>query len=65
MTVTATILLILGLAGILFGAWGQYTDAGRARYDEMAGMIPYFAWWAGIILLSISIILWIAIAMKR
>ena len=37
----ALLLLALGLAG--FGAWGTGTAAGRAAYDEMAGVVPLLA----------------------
>lgn len=41
------ILLLLGVVGISFGTWGLETVAGRAAFEEMAGMIPYFACVAG------------------
>ena len=34
-------LLAIGLA--VFCWWGLFTSAGRRAFDEMAGMIPWFA----------------------
>jgi hypothetical protein len=39
---TAQIITIAGVAAMAFGYWGSYTPAGRERFDEMAGMIPFF-----------------------
>ena len=39
----AFVLLSLGLFLVAFGWWGVQTRAGRAAFDEMAGMIPFFA----------------------
>lgn len=58
-------MFLIGLSAALFGAWGQHTDAGRTRYDEMAGMIPYFSWWGGVILIFVSVILGIITAVRR
>lgn len=65
MPITALLIFLVGLSATLFGAWGQHTEAGRSRYDEMAGMIPYFAWWIGIILIAIAILLGIVAVVKR
>jgi hypothetical protein len=51
-----------GLAG--FGGWGVNTAAGR-RYDEMAGMIPFFAEVAGAFLLVVAFVLLLLSARKR
>ena len=45
---------LLGVLGTAFGYWGQYTEAGNKKYDEMAGMIPAFAYYLGIFLLIIA-----------
>ena len=38
-------IVMIGCALLLgaFAWWGIYTDSGRRRFDEMAGMIPFFA----------------------
>ena len=45
---------IIGILATAFGYWGQYTEAGNKKYDEMAGMIPAFAYYLGIFLLIIA-----------
>lgn len=54
MKILAMILCIAGLVALLFGTWGRYAPAGRARFDEMAGMIPYAAFYAGIGMMVLS-----------
>lgn len=51
------ILLLLGVGAISFGTWGLNTVAGRAAFDEMAGMIPYFARLAGYVAVAIAALL--------
>lgn len=65
MPTAAIIIFLIGLSAALFGYWGQHTEAGRIRYDEMAGMIPFFAWWAGIVLIAVAVILGIVAVVKR
>jgi heme/copper-type cytochrome/quinol oxidase subunit 2 len=48
MKTTALFLLVAALLTGSFGYWGMYTKAGRIQYDEMAGMIPWFAQLAAI-----------------
>lgn len=43
--------MVAGLAAAAFGWWGTYTVAGQHAYDEMAGMIPFFALWGGLVLI--------------
>lgn len=50
----AAVLAIIGLALAVFGWWGIYTAAGMRRYDEMDGLIPFFAGVAGFILLALG-----------
>ena len=52
---------ILGLCAgglMVFGVWGMFTDAGGRRYDEMAGMIPFFALVAGGALSLAAAVVW-------
>jgi heme/copper-type cytochrome/quinol oxidase subunit 2 len=42
-----------------FGYWGTYTKAGRQTYDEMAGMIPFFALLLSAIFLSVAVLLFV------
>ena len=50
-------LILLGLtaSGVLclaFAAWGLYTPAGRIRFDEMAGIIPFASGLVGLVLIG-------------
>ena len=65
MNTAALIALAVGTAALLFGAWGRFSDVGKARFDEMAGMIPFAAWYAGMGLIALSVCLWIAIWLRR
>ncbi|MCC0001141.1 MAG: hypothetical protein H6870_19550 [Methylobacteriaceae bacterium] len=51
MKILIAVLVVLGLLGLAFGVWGLFTDAGRARFDEMDGLIPFFGGVAGAILI--------------
>ena len=64
MLLTAIILSVLGIAALCFGAWGRFTESGRSNYDEMAGMIPFFSYYAGIILLLVATVFWLIIAYR-
>ena len=59
MRVAGIILVLIALALGGFAYWGISTDSGRRRYDEMAGMIPFFAGIAGggILLIGIALLL--------
>jgi len=46
---------LLGVSLLTFGWWGQYTKSGHQNFDEMAGMIPFFAFYLGVIVVVISI----------
>ena len=59
MKIAIIILSVLGSILLLFGCWGRYSEAGKSKFDEMAGMIPYGAYYLGIILVIISIILFL------
>jgi hypothetical protein len=39
----AMLCLTVSAAMLSFGVWGTFTEAGRHRFDEMDGMIPFFA----------------------
>ena len=58
-TIFATVLTVIGGAALAFGAWGRFTKAGRARYDEMDGMYPGASLCLGIFLLLVAAVLWI------
>ena len=61
----SAILFILGVVLLLFGAWGRYSEAGRQKFDEMAGMIPLFAYWAGIVLCIAGFVIFILYNLKK
>ncbi|WP_031496337.1 hypothetical protein [Bryobacter aggregatus] len=43
MRLTAILLLASAAALGVFSYWGLFTTSGRQRFDEMSGMIPFFA----------------------
>ena len=65
MNTCATFSCFIGVAALLFGAWGRHSDAGKKRFDEMAGIIPELSWYAGIGLVILAVSLWIVIWMRR
>ncbi|MCY0095046.1 hypothetical protein [Hoeflea ulvae] len=54
----AIILALVSIAGLMFGWWGIETVAGRRHFDEMAGMIPFFAGIASVALLLVAAVLY-------
>ena len=64
MLMTAIILTVLGIAATLFGAWGRFSEAGQRHFDEMAGMIPYFSYYLGLLLLVVSLVIWVIIVYR-
>lgn len=57
MKVLIIVLLLAGVSGVAFGYWGLNTAQGRARFDEMAGMIPLFGGVAGCAAIFLAFIL--------
>lgn len=55
MRTIAVVILVISVSLGVFGYWGINTAAGRRRFDEMAGMIPYFALIAAGVLLLIGV----------
>jgi hypothetical protein len=49
------VFFLLALALISFGYFGYFTQVGSRHFDEMDGLIPFFALVAGGILLCITI----------
>ncbi len=43
MITSSNVCLLLSLVLGTFGWWGYYTAAGQKTFDEMSGMIPFFA----------------------
>ena len=52
------VLLVLAVLLAAFSYWGIFTRTGAARFEEMAGMIPFFAGIAAGVLLVIAAVLW-------
>ncbi|MBL8675573.1 MAG: hypothetical protein JNL07_11840 [Rhodospirillales bacterium] len=50
----AIALVAVALALAAFCWWGLFTAAGQRAYDEMAGMIPYFAGIGAVVALLIA-----------
>ncbi len=51
-------LLILAAGLAMFGYWGMFTQAGGRAFDEMDGMIPFFAAVASPIVFAIGALAW-------
>jgi hypothetical protein len=64
MRATGLFLLIAAVLLGSFGYWGMYTKAGRIQYDEMAGMIPWFAQLMALFLFIVSVSLFAVIFFK-
>lgn len=62
--VAGIVLAVAGAGLVGFGWWGVNTAAGQRRYDEMAGMIPFFAGIAGFGLLVIALVLFLLLTRK-
>ena len=58
MRIVPTVLLIAAAAFEVFAYWGLNTVAGRAAYDEMAGMIPLAAAPVGLCFAAVAVLLW-------
>lgn len=54
MNIFAIILAVISMGGMIFGWWGLVTVSGQSHFDEMAGMIPFFAGISSVIALPIS-----------
>ena len=52
------LLVVLGVAGLVFGWWGLQTVPGRRAFDEMAGMVPLAAGAVGALLLLAALAAW-------
>ncbi|HEX8243329.1 MAG TPA: hypothetical protein VF541_07530 [Longimicrobium sp.] len=57
MRVITLLLALSGAALLAFGYWGIYTPAGQRRFDEMAGIIPFWAALLGGFLLCVAALL--------
>jgi len=60
----AGVLAVAGAALLAFGWWGVETSAGRQRYDEMDGIIPFATGVLGAILLLVGTVT-ASIAMRK
>ena len=52
-------LLTAALASLAFAYWGLETPGGRRAYDEMAGIIPMAAGFAGAVFFVAALGLWL------
>jgi len=57
-------LILFGTAGIAFGVWGLFSESGQRVFDEMDGMIPFFALVGSGLLVFLAIIL-VVIQIRR
>ena len=58
-------LVLTGAALLVFGWWGVETPAGRQRYDEMDGIIPFAVGVLGAILLAAGAVTALVAMRKR
>ncbi|MCW8088021.1 hypothetical protein [Sabulicella glaciei] len=66
MRVVVALLLLLAAALGAFAWWGQYTVAGRTRYDEMDGLYPLGAGLlAGFLILAAAGVAWLAARQRK
>jgi len=64
MKILAIVVTVGALLALAFGAWGRFTGAGRMQFDEMAGILPFMSWYAGIGLAVLAAILWLWLSRK-
>lgn len=60
-----TTLLIIGLIFMAFGYWGYFTTSGAHAFDEMNGLIPFFAWGLSWLLVPVSLLLLFVAGRKK
>jgi sorbitol-specific phosphotransferase system component IIC len=58
-------LVVIGASALGFGAWGRFSKAGKIRFDEMAGIIPTLAYYLGMVLLAIALLIGIILYFTR
>jgi len=58
MRLLTALLLIASVLCVAFAYWGLKTTAGRAAFDEMAGMIPLGVGVLGIVFALGALVLW-------
>ena len=61
----AIVLVALAVPLLAFGWWGMNTAAGQRAYDEMAGMIPFWAGVLGGLLLAAAAVLGVVMLVRR
>ncbi|HET7228863.1 MAG TPA: hypothetical protein VFJ16_02540 [Longimicrobium sp.] len=54
MRIAAGVLAAAGIALAAFGWWGTFTQRGSRHFDEMDGLVPFFAGCAGLLLLALA-----------
>lgn len=57
MKIASILFAVAGSGCLVFAYWGLETRHGRAAFDEMAGMIPFFAGIAGAAALAVAAVL--------
>ena len=62
----ATLALLASMLGA-FCWWGLFTESGSRHFDEMAGLVPFYAGIAGALalLISLLLILWRTLLQRR
>jgi hypothetical protein len=65
MKAAAVIITAAAALALAFGAWGRLTLAGRRQFDEMAGILPLFSYYAGFALAAAAAVLWILLIRRK
>jgi hypothetical protein len=65
MKIAVVLAMVVGLAMMAFGWWGQRSEAGRRKYDEMDGIYPWIAMAVGGMIVVIGIAWLIVLLMWR
>jgi len=55
---------IAAVPALGFGAWVRFTAAGHREFDEMAGILPFMSWYAGLALALLAALCWVLLALR-
>ena len=64
MQLVALIASICATLALAFGAWERFTATGRLQVDEMAGILPFVSWYAGLALALLAAICRVLLARR-
>lgn len=61
----ALFLIVCGAMGLAFAYWGLETSTGRAHFDEMDGLYPFFGGVAGAVFILAGLIMRLVARIRR